>query len=795
MMKTSKFVVGFFSFILITNGLLGQVSLKGQVLEKETGKPLPAVHVLLHAYPDTTGEPVFFAVTDKKGQFSISGIPSDSYILKTSGVGYINYQETVDLEEVMNDVTLHLEEKILSLGEVIVLSLRAENNIRQVPLPVGIIDKKDVFRHSVYTIPDLLAKEPGVVLSRDGMWGTSVNIRGLSEQRLITMIDGNRLETATDLSAALSMIDPFDIERIEVIKGAASSIYGTGAMGGIVNVITGSGYYNNKPYLNGRVAGSYHTANSMYAGNTMIRAGSKNFHGRLNLSYRDADDVITPEGELPNSQFTDYNLSFRGGAKIAKNHEVEILMNRFRAEDVGIPGGAAFPPNATATYPIEKRDLTSISYHATGLLPSLNKLTLKYFNQYILRDVLLQPNPNVRITPAGKHLTNGLSLQTNWRFFSNHEVTGGIEAWQRQLSTSREKNQTIPIQDTSGTTVGYQNRIIGEIPIPESSFSDIGFFVQDNFFTLNNKLKVSLGGRFDYIQVMNKEAVDPYYIIIDGVRNETPPNQKVTFSEGNVTNVSWSANAGLLYKATSDLDITLNLARSFRSPSLEERYKYIDLGAYVDLGNPDLEPEQGYFFDLGTRYWGNRFNWKTNVFFNTLDNLIYQEPGIFVKEYTTGGVPDTLPALVNMNINEATLWGFDFFGEYNFARNFVLSSRASYVYGQDVSTGEPLVGIPPVNGQVGIRYRLPGWLNAETNVILFADKERLAENEPATSGYAIYNFDIHSQRINFGSSRVQLFGGIENIFDRSYKNHLSTYRGFIKHEPGRNFYLKLIVLW
>ena len=75
-------------------------------------------------------------------------------------------------------------------------------------------------------------------MGSDGPWATSINIRGLSENRLVILVDGHRVETATDLTASFSMIDVNDIERAEVIKGAQSSLYGTGAMGGIVNIIT-----------------------------------------------------------------------------------------------------------------------------------------------------------------------------------------------------------------------------------------------------------------------------------------------------------------------------------------------------------------------------------------------------------------------------------------------------------------------------------------------------------------------------------------------------------------------------
>jgi hemoglobin/transferrin/lactoferrin receptor protein len=319
-------------------------------------------------------------------------------------------------------------------------------------------------------------------------------------------------------------------------------------------------------------------------------------------------------------------------------------------------------------------------------------------------------------------------------------------------------------------------------------------FGQDDINLINEKLTLTIGGRVDFITVNNEMGIDPSYLVVNGKRNDNPPNQRIIFEKNRANNISWSATAGLLYHLTSQFDMTLSLARAFRAPSLEERFKYIDLGASVELGNPNLKPEDGYFTDLGIRLWNPRFTLKGNVYMNALSNLITGEPGTFVYSYTGDETQqDSLPAIVYGNIDKAMLYGFDLQFDYNFWSNIVLYGSASYVRGIDTKNNADLPLIPPLNGRAGIRYNLPGVAGIDFSAVLFADQNKVAQGETTTPGYAVYDMSVHSAQLNLNVANLQFFAGIENIFDRAYRYHLSTNRGQVQLEPGRNFYVKMNV--
>ncbi|HAN18739.1 MAG: hypothetical protein A2X13_13045 [Bacteroidetes bacterium GWC2_33_15] len=796
-MRTIKFLIFLFASV---NSFSQTHDLKGVVSDSETNEKLSGVHIQLFSNEKSHS---YYSITNLNGEFVITGIIEDEYRLLTSYLAYKSYDSTF---RITSDYELEviLNKEYVSLGEVIVSSTRYDQFIKEIPVPVEIVEQNQIERSSSFTASDILQQEPGVALSRDGIWATGINIRGLGEQRIVMMVDGNRIETATDLMASMSLFDVDDIVRIEVIKGASSSLYGTGALGGIVNVINKEGYFNSAPYFNGCFNTGFSSANELFTRKLTFNSGSGRWYVRLSGSLRDAGDIRTPEGTIDNSQFSDQSISLSAGLKIKENHVFKVNYQFFDADDVGIPGGSAFPGNATATYSDAKRELFSANYEITNITASFERLNVKYFHQYIVRDVDLLPNSPVitptRITtpelftPSGEHTTDGIQIQSDWKFTEKNSFIAGIDVWRRMLTTSREKYIRVDVLDTSGDTIATNNLVRGETPIPESVFGTAGIYLQNEQKMLNNRLKVILGVRLDGVRIANEQAFDIDYLITNGTRNDSPPNQRITFEENEEYKISWSANLGILYSLTNDMDLSLNTGRSFRAPSLEESYKYIDLGNMVRLGDPDLDPEKGYSVDLGFRIWKPKFHFKVNGFVNWLSDMIVEESGEFIYSYTTG-VVDTIPALINANVDQARLYGFDMNFEYNFYKTFTLYGLGSFVRGEDTKNETSLPLISPLNGRLGLRYEIPKYFGVEFIAIGFADQNKVADGEKETKGFARFDFTVHSSLINLDFAKFQLFGGIENIGDRAYRNHLATNRGAIDIEPGRNFYIKLKLLF
>jgi len=767
--------------------------LKGTAQDELTNEYLSDVNILADNYPQGT-------ITNRQGKFSLPGLSgSEEISLTFSHVGYRIKSIIIHSNEADEYLNVMLTPSPIDIGEVSILSSRSEKTLQKNPQPLEIMNSRQIENSAGITVADYVRNESGICLTRDGIWGTSVNIRGLSRDNIVTLIDGNRIETATAISAGLSLVDVDDIERIEILKGAASALYGSGALGGVVNIVSKQSNYSENFYLGGGLQTSYNSVNKGSYSSFNLLAGEKDWHFKLTTSYRNSLDIRTPQGTMPNSRFHDNNISSLLVIRPFQGQELKINYQRSRATDVGIPGGDSFPDAADVRYPEEKRDLISLDYTFTQLSKDLLRLNIKYFYQNIFRDVENIPHivkhipandttPAKRVSvlsikPSANHITHGFQSQSDWSF-SNHYLIAGIDMWRRAYRGEREKTQKIEVLNSQSEVVATTNLIIGEQALPDADYTSIGFYLQDDI-KYGDDLSVTVGGRLDKIYVSNSTSYNPVYQITNGIRNDSPPNQSVIFNESESDNFSWSTNLSLLYKINNVYDITITAARSFRSPTLEERYQYIDLGSYVRLGDPDLEPENGYFFDLGLRRWGENLLFKGNLFVNYLNNLVVEKPGQF----------ENRDAFIKTNVGEAVLYGFDFSLQYMLTESMKFYSTASYVLGRDIEKNEDLPQIPPFNGTLGVTLPIFEFINIDLFSSVFSKQQKVATNEKTTPGYALFNCYVNFDEVNLGNINLKISTGVENIFDKLYRNHLASNRNLITAEPGRNIYVKVKLNW
>jgi len=786
---------------------IGQnLSISGKVSDAVTGQGLAYAYIQVRSGSDSN---VFTGLTNQSGDYNLVDLVAGDYTLSLSSLGYYPASREVKLAAgSQSPVNIELKPALIPLGEVQVSSLRYNKLERDVALPVTVVPREYFPRQSSVTLSDVLSREPGISLYRDGGWGTSVSIRGLGESRMVSLVDGNRIETASDLVAGLSMFDVNEIERVEIIKGAASSIYGTGALGGVVNILTQKGQYYDKPTIHGSALGLYQSVNNLLGTHVAVESGSKVWKVRMSGGYQTAGNYKTPDGLQPNSQFSDRNINATVGVRPLANHELEINAQHYQAFDVGIPGGAPFGPLATATYPEEKRQLISGRYSIKNLLPSMEEISLRVYDQYILRDVEMIPNtpPSIvgknrltaeKVLPRGEHNTGGLVLESKWKTGEKGRLVGGIDLWQRKLVTSREKYIRQDILDDYQEVISTLQVIRTEKPNPDSKFGSAGIFAQQESSLFNDRMILTLGARIDRIRVSNDQGIDPYGISVNGVSKNPVPNQRIIFEADTIGAWSWSANAGALYHLLKNLDLTANAGRSFRSPSLEERFKYIDLGSTVRLGDPDLKPEKGLFGDVGLRIWKDRLQVQANGFVNYLNDMIVEIPGVFIYTLNSGtgaGLTDTLPALKNANVDRALLTGFDASISFQpFTGPVVVYAKAAYVRGINLEQKKDLPLIPPFTTGIGFRYHVAGVFTLQWTTNWTAGQNRIATGETTTESYFLSDFSLYSAAKEYGATSFQLFAGVDNVFNKSYRNHLATNRGMIQTEPGRNVFVKLVI--
>jgi hemoglobin/transferrin/lactoferrin receptor protein len=783
-----KVILTIFLSLIYSLAFCQTASLKGKVTDSKTGEKIEGAGVFV-SYN-------FITYTNTEGYFSITGLDEGKYQIKISHIGYKPFSGIINVKDITErDFTL--ESTPIEFDEVIVSTTRFDKYLRNSPYTELVQTRDKIEKEPFQSLPDALKKEPGISLIREGAWGTELNIRGLSRENVVALIDGNRIATSTDVAARFSLIDLNDVERIEIIEGASSSVYGSGATGGIVNIITKSPKYREYFSVNGNISTGYNTVNNSSISSLSLYSGGQFWSSKISTSYRKAGNIQTPIGELHNSQFEDYSLS--GNLNVAPliNHTLKLNYQLFKANDVGIPGSTVFPSIADVRYPDERRELLSAGYEILNITPFFYKLSVKYAYQAIDRNVENIPHvvqeiaatsttparrvSILKITPEASHKNNNLQLQGNFLLNGNNNLVAGIDYRDRSYNGFRQKYQRIDILNEQNLVVSTVKKIIGEMPLPDSKYRSLGFFVQDDNELIKEKLSLSLGTRIDIINVKGEKTLNPVYEIVNGTVDYSPTGQQQIWEKTDVNDIAYSANMGLKYSLHNEVDLTLSLGYSFRSPSLEERFQYIDQGSYVLIGNPDLRSERGRSADFGIRYYLPDFKFISSFFFNYFTDLVTEQSGTF----------EDRPTYIKTNIGKARIYGINLRTDYNFYKNIVMYAVFSYVKGDDITKNSNLPEIPPLNGNLGLKFRLFDKFEFNLSSDIFTAQNKIAEGEITTPGYAVFNMSLNTEAINISTFKFKIFTGVENILDKNYRNHLSTLRGNITTEPGRNFYIKL----
>jgi len=658
--------------------------------------------------------------------------------------------------------------------------------------PLLVMNKNTFQSATFFTPADAMKMEPGIAMLRDGIWATSVNIRGLSEPRLLFLIDDNRIFTTTGMAAALSTVDLNSIEKIEIIKGAGSALFGSGALGGVVNFITERPTYTSSFQVKGKVGSGLHTVNNLWNNDAKIDLTNENWYLSLKGSYRAAQNIQTPTGKLPNSQFNDVSWGVQGGMSYVSNQELLFNYQHFEAWDIGLLERKTFLDTAMVRYKNVKRNLFSAEYVFSDVGDYLKEVRLKAYTQNFDHDIENIVNASTVILPSSLNSTWGLKAVSNWRFTEYNKLIFGAESWLHDTKTIRKKI-------TRGDSI---TTVVGEQPTPDTEMFDAGIFGQYRWEFSPHYWVLNAGLRLDYLQISNDTAFQPVYRYT--YSNSLPSEQKyvanlprmILYEAGKHRNFSYAAQVDLTYYPTSIQKFTFSLSNSYRMASIEELFKYIDQqSGIIRVGNPSLKPEKGIFTNLSYALDNHRFFLKTDVFINYLFDLITEKKGTFTY-INSNGIIENREAYINTNINKAILYGFEI--DANWKINSFLSTQGnlSCTFGKDIKEDEWLPQIPPLKGILTLNYMQKNLFEISLSAIGAAKQSKVAPEEQPTNGHVIFNANIHSAKISVGKANYfQLLVGANNILNTSYHDHLDATRGLICLEPGRDIYFKLNYGW
>jgi len=767
--------------LLICTSLPAQqkiVSIKGRVFN-EFGQPVSDVYVSLdscdiHALSDANG---FFLLQTKPWKNCSVHFKHIAYHKRV--IGPLNFSSTKQVK--LDSVTLSA--KIHSTEAAIITASRADQTITQIALPFNYVPRMDIIARNAKTSAEVLREETGLFIQKTNHGGGSAIIRGLSSNRILLLIDGVRLNNAAyrlGNHQYLTTVDNNSLERIEVLRGPASALYGSDALGGTVNLLTTKPFFSeNSDFfsINGftRIASADHekTIHSDFI------FSSQKFFFQSSISFKDFSDLRRgansshPELELSTkglyqspTGFSGWDFHSKLAYSLSKEQIIALVLQHSAQEDV--PRYDKYENNHYYKwlYTPQNRNLAYLYYENSSFLPYMNnlKITLSMQHQEEGRQIQKSMIQNLKKEQDNVN-SYGLSVQTA-SHFANHQINAGLDFYHDFVNSSRR------IFNTNEVFL-YKDRF-ARFP-DASTYNRFGLYLQDEI-ELTNKITLRAGGRYSYQKAKFTIPVDSSSGILKG--NYMPSFQ------------SFVGNLGVSFKIDEGLSINGNISQGFRAPNLSDFAKLgSSKGSVYEVPNPALAPEKIINFEFGLKYTKQKFRARLNIFYSILNDLIESAPTTYADKPEISIDSVTYKIKSKQNIGNGFISGGEISALIKFTESISLNSNLTYIYGQNQSSAEPIGGIPPLFGMVGLlknfqKSRIEGYMRFALAQKRLSDDDRDDPRIPSNGTPGWFTMNLRGKyEVN---SWFSVQAAIENILDLNYREHGSGING-----AGRNFILSL----
>ena len=652
------------------------------------------------------------------------------------------------------------------LRDVVVTANRYEKNVFETNIPVNIVGETRVWQNGINSIGELVEKEAGVNFSNVGPWSQKVSIRGLVGPHVLTLVDGMRLNGLRSYGNHALLIDVNQVERVEIIRGPSSILYGSEAVAGVVNYIT------KKPpvldynfYLLGNLNLTYSSVNQQHSEQFTLTGGLKKWSFLLGINNRKAEDINTPKGILKNTAFNGYTIDTKLGFNPSKKHHFLMTSQFNRSKNVGVPINKYA---AHANFLKYNRDLVTFSYDYVNPESKWNNAKLNFYYQQGYRnfDALIYQKPkgplfvNQTLNANRDTRSFGGSFQNSFSLFNKNLLILGLDVFANTDDTERIADPEIT--NAAGAIVKNPPADLTP-PTPKSNRTGAAIFLEDEY-AVNEKWNINFGARFDYI-----------------VSNTQGTKNTLTETDIKKEDKDFSGNFGLLYRFSEHVHFIANAGRAFKAPTLQERFFKGTAQVGYLYGNPDLKSETSFNLDVGMKLKSSRISGEVNIFRNQIENFIVMNP-ISVQADT----------FLYDNVGKAEIYGGEFQINFNITKQLSFFMNNAYVHGENINLGEPLPKMPPLTSLIGFRYEAQKsayWLEINSKIV--DTQKRIVENEKETGGYTLFNLSsgVNLQKIVALPYPVFLTLNVHNFLDRSYRDHLSSVTWW--DAPGRNFVIGL----
>ena len=721
-------------------------SLRGRVTDS-TGTPLSDAQV-------TLVELARVASTDSNGVFVLVNVPAGRYTIVARRIGYVPASRTIVLgtgDRAVVDLRLPLV--MGDLEPVVVTATRDAIDVGRSPLPVSQLAGDRLHREQSVALANAIERLPGVHSLTTGEQIGKPVIRGLSGARVLVLDDGHRLEDYSWSDEDGPSIDARLAQRVEVIRGPASVLYGSDAIGGVVNAIPAALPDASAGGFTRTMAEISAATNNRQADLVLGAEGARSRMGwRATAIARLAEDLTTPDGKLENTKFGsvsgDAALGFHSslGTSTVRYARYGGEFHLLEANEPPRPAGGEEEEEG----PERKLSDDRVQFTGNYVLSRFRLEPKLQWQRHQLAEMSDELGPGGAPTGVETEVFNLLLNTLSADVLAHHGGSGRVHG-------------------TLGVTGQYQTSDSrGIIPlVPDARVASAGAFGFEQIDL--GRVSVVAGARGD-TRSLHSDA-----------------NADLGLSEQSRDATAVSGDLGVIVQAWTDLAFTANVGRAWRAPTLFELFANGPrLGeARYEIGDATLDPETSLNLDGSVRWTGARVRAELSGFRNRIDDFIYVAP--------TGQQQGNLDVYQYQH-TLATLTGGELSADVDPTNLLTLSGRYDFVRStnEDIDSPLPLIPPPRTTLEADVHGTGLGWAeraHAGVDVEIMAEQTRLGQFDTPTDGYTLLGL-AGGIAGHFGAHPIRLDVRVRNLTDKSYKSFLSRYKSFAL-DPGRNILVRL----
>lgn len=700
-----------------------------------------------------------------------------------------------------------------SLGEVIIYSNKFAERQRNIAQKIEVVSAQRIAQLNAQNTGDLLINTGNVFVQKSQQGGSSPVLRGFEASRVLLVVDGIRMNNAIYRAGHLQNVITVDqnmLERVEVLYGPASTLYGSDALGGVVHMRTKMPRLSTTGnlFFTGSAFTRYSSANSEKTGHIDFSVGGKKLAWLQSYNYSNFGDTKMgdryPDKYPAFGRRSQYIETVDGVDYIVANPDDRVqLFSGYKQWD--ITQKLLYKPSGKVSH------LLNLQYSNSSDVPRYDRLQDVRNGQLRWAEWYYGPQErqlaayelnvdsagfftNLRSVVSYQHIKESRH-QREYRKVTRDNRLEDLSVWNLTLDGRRlwRKNELTlgvdaQLNDVASTarrdtiTTGGWSPLDTRYPNGENHMNAYGAYAQHILKLAGGRLVLNDGLRLQVVTLRSSIANNSFF------------NFPFTTIEQN--NVALTGNLGAIYMPTDEWRITAGASSGFRAPNVDDASRVFESSnERLIVPNPSIDPEYTYSVDLGiSTTLADKVRLEATGFYTWFRNAIALAPFKHEGKDSVDYNGARAAVYANQNVNKAFLYGFNAAATVDITDHWRLHSTLNYTYGRlKQADGEvPADHIPPVYGKTGLSYTTSR-INAEAYA-LYNGWKRLKDYNPngednlqyatpeGMPSWATFNLKatVHLNRY------LALQGGIENLFDRNYRYFASGFSA-----PGRNFIVAL----